>query len=277
MRHRLRSHRVFRSLFPLVTIILFLGPDYSAVIRQQPPTSASAAEGLWSDVTPSYTMVDAGHRWHCSTNGWLYIGSSSSASSSSGSIACTTPVGNDLGWSGGNLVNLHQSGMHVSFERSNGGFGNLPNGCLIVASITAKGLSGRQTCMFKYVDPFGMTGHAEARVQGPYEATRASFDGPELPALNCAQERSLKPQGLASGTMVLFQNSSNQALMIFPLNSGNQLNSDNQRVRAGNPLPANGTFVQAIPVSNPIVLTTASGKCLAVYEPTDRPAKAHMP
>src|SRR5579883_1123511 len=233
--------------------------------------------GLWIDSTGAYALVDQSHTWSCSTAGYLYLVSSTAASSvSSNTIACTTPIGNNLSWAGGTLSNMTQSGGKIAFAMSAGVFDTTQTsgiggtGCQVTTSVSADAMTGAQTCTLRYVDPFGLLPTARATVQGHYGAKRASF-GPDLPSVGCAQEGKVTPQGLAAATIVLFQNNTGQTLAIIPVDS------TGQRSSVSTPLPPGSTVPQAIPVSYPLVLADASGACRGVYVSATLPAKAVMP
>lgn len=227
---------------------------------------AAGADGLWADLTPSHSMVDAKRDWFCSTRGWLYV-SAGSGSVSSEAFACTTPKGNDYGWAGGSLSAVSAAGGRLSFRRSNGPFGRSADGCSVAASVAGDSLKGTQTCALKYTDPFGMRGSAEATVQGPYVAERASFSGQEPRPLGCDQERTLRPQGLAAAAIVLFENRGGQPLTVFALDG------KGERDRPGSPLPPGGAAALGVPVNSPLVVTGADGRCRAVYLSAAQPSR----
>jgi len=132
-------------------------------------------------------------------------------------------------------------------------------------------LKGTQTCTVKYASPFEETRVAEATVQGPYEATRANFTAANLTSLGCGQESEHRQQGLAGGALVLFENHSQEQLIIFPLDrNGRRLSSEAS-------VPAGGSVAEAIPASTPLVLANSAGVCKGIYIPTTQPVRVSFP
>jgi hypothetical protein len=230
-------------------------------------SAAADTDGIWQDFTPSYLLMDASKTWHCSNQGWLYLGGGSGASSES--MPCTTPAGNELSWAGGPISNFKRSGNQVSFDRPNGIYGLSDTGCHITATISADGLKGRQTCKLEYTSPFGGA-TVKATVEGPWEAHRSKFAAENLQSVGCDKEKSLRRPNVASAALVLFENRSAEPLEIVAIGL------HGQRVPPPDQLPARSTLAEGVPASTPLVLTDAKGVCKAIYVPSTEATKAAM-
>lgn len=251
----------------LVWFVRLAGLASAATPAQQPPSSESGLTGLWVDESPSYSLLDVNHTWRCSMRGWTYL-STRAGSATTGTIACTTPAGNDLSWAGGRISDVKLSGNQVSFDRPNGVFGNSLTGCHVTATLTAEGIRGTQTCKLRYKSPLFNSTTSEATVTGPYHAERVAFAGPELTNAGCGRERTPRSGSLAAGALILLENRTQQDFTVYLVALNGRL------VTPGSPLPGGGTFVEPVPANTPLVLTDSQGRCRAVYLPGSEPAKA---
>jgi 6-phosphogluconolactonase (cycloisomerase 2 family) len=97
---------------------------------------------------------------------------------------------------------------------------------------------------------------------GPIQITAGARFLPDLDALACTQEASLKSIQSSSATTIVFENYSTQDRQVYRLNDGGQ----RELVKT---LAGGASYVQQTFLTNPWVITDSAGQCINIYLPTN--------